>query len=109
MYHARAKAFSNSSGFSRNLLDIFSYSGSNLRARSDVSIIGLCFLYGSWASGNISGASFATHWYFPAGLFVSSHSYSNRNFKKYIPNLVGVRDQTSSNPEVNVSAPLPVL
>ena len=74
LYQALAKASANSSGFSRNRREIFSYAGSKRSDRSVVSIVGRCFLPSSNASGMISSASFATHCLAPAGLLVSSHS-----------------------------------
>jgi hypothetical protein len=74
LYQALANASANSSGFSRNRREIFSYVGSKRSDRSVVSIVGLCFLFGSNGSGMISSASFATYCLAPPGLVVSSHS-----------------------------------
>ncbi len=56
----------------------------------------------------IASAFFATHWCAPAGLAVSSYSYSKRFLKKPLPHWVGVVVQVTSRPLVIASAPLPV-
>ena len=73
-----------------------------------VSIVGVLPFDGSWASGMVSSASLATHWWAPAGLWTSSHSWPKRLSKKPLPHWVGVLVQVTSMPEVMVSAPLPV-
>ncbi len=73
-----------------------------------MSIVGRCFFDGSCASGMISWASLATHWWAPAGLWVSSYSYSKRFLKKPLLHWVGVAVQVTSRPEPMASAPLPV-
>jgi hypothetical protein len=62
----------------------------------------------SYASGTFSGPSLATHCFAPAGLSVSSHSWSKRFAKKPAPHLVGVLVQVTSMPLVMASLPLPV-
>ena len=108
LYQALANASANSSGCSWNRREIFSYTGSARSARSVVSIVGRCFRPGSKASGTVSVASSATHWWAPAGLSVSSHSWPNRLPKKPLPHWVGVLVQVTSRPLVIVSGPLPV-
>ncbi len=81
LYQALAKALPNSSGFSMNRREIFSYSGSKRSARSLVSMVGLRFGESGVGPGMIASASLATHWCAPAGLCSSSHSYLNRNSK----------------------------
>ncbi|MNE31611.1 hypothetical protein D3C80_1251880 [compost metagenome] len=71
-------------------------------------MVGRCFLLGSKASGMVSPTSLATHWCAPAGLLVSSHSYSNRCRKKSWFHWVGVVVQVTSKPLVMASLPLPV-
>jgi hypothetical protein len=71
-------------------------------------MIGTRFFDGSKGSGIAGAASVAVHWYAPAGLFVSSHSYLNRLSKKWLLHLVGVCDQMTSGPPVMASAPMPV-
>ena len=73
-----------------------------------VSIVGTCRFAGSCASGIVAGAFFATHWWAPAGLFVSSHSYSKRCLKKSWLHFAGVVVQVTSMPLVMVSPPLPL-
>src|ERR1700735_1587944 len=51
---------------------------------------------------------FGFHWFPPAGLLVSSHSWPNRFAKKLLLHLVGVWLQVTSGPPVIASAPLPV-
>ena len=65
---------------------------------------------GSCASGTVPAAapSFGFHWWAPAGLFVSSHSWPNRVSKKLLSHVVGVGVQAPSRPLVIVSAPLPL-
>jgi hypothetical protein len=107
LYQALANATENSLGFSRKRREIFSYSGSNRRARSLVSMVGLRFGESGAGPGTMSSASLATHWKAPAGLLVSSHSYLKRNLKKSLLHRVGVEVQVTSRPEVIASAPLP--
>src|SRR5215467_12960669 len=71
-------------------------------------MVGKCFFDLSWASGIVVGAPFAFHWYAPAGLLVSSHSFLNRLSKKWLLHFVGVCDQVTSGPPVTASAPTPV-
>ena len=53
---------------------------------------GACFFEGSCASGTVPlpAPFFGVHWFAPAGLFVSSHSYLNRLLKKWLLHFVGV-------------------
>src|SRR5512139_3983551 len=64
----------------------------------------------SWASGTVPGTAspLGLHWCAPAGLFVSSHSFSNRTRKKLLLHLVGVVVQVTSRPLPIASPPLPV-
>ena len=55
-----------------------------------------------------ASAPFAFHCLAPAGLFVSSHSFSNRFLKNRLLHLVGVCVQVTSGPPVMASAPMPV-
>src|ERR1700742_1955686 len=71
-------------------------------------MVGRCFLPLSNASGMSAFAPFAFHCLAPAGLFVSSHSYSNRFLKKRLLHLVGVCVQVTSGPPVIAWAPMPV-
>src|SRR5712671_3254616 len=87
---ARANASANWSGCSKKRREIFSYAGSSRRERSVVSIVGTCFFDVSKASGMEACAPFAFHCFAPAGLFVSSHSFSNRFLKKKLLHFVGV-------------------
>src|SRR6185295_17701442 len=82
--------------------------GSKRSERSVVNIIGTCFFDGSNASGMVAPAFFAFHCFAPAGLFVSSHSFSNRFLKKRLLHFVGVCVQVTSGPPVIASAPKPV-
>ena len=50
-----------------------------------------------------------THCCAPAGLFVSSHSHSNRFSKKLLSHLAGLVVQAPSSPLVKASAPTPLL
>src|SRR5690606_22294973 len=75
--------------------------------RSVVSMVGLCFLFLSNASGIIASAFFATHWCAPAGLLVSSHSNPKRFSKKLLLHWVGVLVQVTSSPLVIASFPFP--
>ena len=54
------------------------------------------------------GAGAGQQRFAPAGLFVSSHSFSNRFLKKKLLHFVGVCDQVTSGPPVMASAPMPV-
>jgi hypothetical protein len=80
------------------------------RATSDVSIVGGCLRSGSWASGTVSAAapSFGIHWCAPAGLALSSHSFSNSVSKKLLSHCTGVAVQVPSRPLVIASVPLPL-
>src|SRR5262249_51943033 len=71
-------------------------------------MVGTCFFDASNASGMFASAPFAFHCGTPAGLFVSSHSFSNRFLKKWLLHLVGVCVQVTSGPPVMASAPTPV-
>src|SRR5689334_1221573 len=71
-------------------------------------MVGTCFFEGSKASGMEASACFAFHCGTPAGLLVSSHSFSNRFLKKRLLHLVGVCVQVTSGPPVMVSAPMPL-
>ena len=106
--HARAKASANSSGFSRKRREIFSYSGSMRSARSVVSIVGGRGSESASGPGTVIDASLATHWWAPAGLDDSSHSWPNRFSKKPLLHWVGVAVHVTSRPLVIVSAPLPL-
>src|SRR5687768_1823128 len=110
LYQAFANAVANSSGFSWNRFAIGPYIGSNLRARSVVSIMGACRFDGSWASGTVPCASgfLGVHWKAPAGLLVNSQSKLNRLFRNPLPHFVGVFDHAPSRPLVMVSPPLPL-
>src|SRR5581483_11081364 len=77
--------------------------------RSVVSMVGTCFFDLSNASGISALPFFAFHCLAPAGLVVSSHSFSNRFLKKLLLHLVGVCDQVTSGPPVMASGPTPVL
>src|SRR3954453_4472292 len=85
--------------------------GSTLSARSVVSIIGACRFEGSWASGTVSWAapSFGVHCFAPAGLSVSSQSYSYRFSRKPLSHFVGSLVHAPSSPLVIVWAPPPPL
>src|SRR5690606_17306196 len=89
-------------------LEILPYSGSIRKERSVVSIVGRCFLLGSWASGVFSSASLAIHCLAPAGLICGSHSYSNKFLKKLLSHWVGVCVQVTSGPPPMACAPTPV-
>ena len=56
----------------------------------------------------IASASLATHWFAPAGLLVSSHSWPKSMSKKPLSHFVGSGVQVTSRPLVIASAPLPV-
>src|SRR5262249_58792017 len=71
-------------------------------------MVGTCFLDLSKASGIVAAAPFAFHCLAPAGLFVCSHSFSNRFLKKRLLHLVGVWVHVTSGPPVMASAPTPV-
>src|SRR5215475_4609205 len=71
-------------------------------------MVGTCFFDLSKASGIVASAPFAFHCFAPAGLFVSSHSFSNRFLKKRLLHFVGVCVQVTSGPPVIASAPTPV-
>src|SRR5246127_2635655 len=71
-------------------------------------MVGTCFFEGSCASGMSACAFFAFHCGTPAGLLVSSHSFSNRFLKNRLLHLVGVCVQVTSGPPVMASAPIPV-
>src|SRR5260370_2407154 len=71
-------------------------------------MVGTCFFDVSKASGIEASAPFAFHCFAPAGLFVSSHSFSNRFLKNRLLHFVGVCVQVTSGPPVMASAPTPV-
>src|SRR5499427_4262112 len=71
-------------------------------------MVGTCFFDLSKASGMEARAAFAFHCLAPAGLFVSSHSFSNRFLKKRLLHFVGVCVHVTSGPPVMASAPTPV-
>src|SRR5437868_11844714 len=71
-------------------------------------MVGTCFFEVSKASGMVASALFAFHCLAPAGLVVSSHSFSNRFLKKRLLHFVGVCVQVTSGPPVMASAPIPV-
>src|SRR5260370_12688442 len=71
-------------------------------------MVGTCFFALSKASGTVAAPFFAFHCFAPAGLFVSSHSFSNRFLKKRLLHFVGVCVQVTSGPPVIVSTPMPV-
>ena len=54
-----------------------------------------------------ASASFATHWFAPPGLLLSSHSYPNRLRKKLLSHWIGVWVQIPSRPLVQASPPTP--
>src|SRR5262245_1222854 len=56
----------------------------------------------------VASAFLARHCFAPAGLFVSSHSFSNKFLKKKLLHLVGVCVQVTSGPPVMVSPPRPL-
>src|SRR5579863_5570537 len=72
--------------------------------------MGACRFEASWASGTVPWASgfLGFHWWAPAGLLVSSHSYSKRFSKKPLSHFVGALVHAPSSPLVMVSSPLPV-
>src|SRR5262245_59536175 len=71
-------------------------------------MVGTCFLDLSKASGIVAAPFFAFHCGTPAGLLVSSHSFSNRFLKKLLFHGIGVCDQVIAGPPVMSSAPIPV-
>src|ERR1700758_4016035 len=71
-------------------------------------MVGTCFFDASKASGIVAAPFFAFHCGTPAGLLVSSHSFSNRFLKKLLLHCVGVCDQVTSGPPVMASAATPV-
>src|SRR5947208_15629359 len=71
-------------------------------------MVGTCFFDLSNASGMSAAALLAFHCFAPAGLLVSSHSFSNRFLKNRLLHLVGVWLQVTSGPPVIASAPNPV-
>ena len=71
-------------------------------------MVGTCFFDVSKASGTVGSTFLARHWFAPAGLFVSSHSFSKRFLKKRLLHFVGVCVQVTSGPPVMVSAPKPL-
>src|SRR5665213_1587845 len=71
-------------------------------------MVGRCVFDLSCASGTSAFAFLATHCFAPAGLLVSSHSFSNRFLKKRLLHLVGVCVHVTSGPPVMASPPTPV-
>src|SRR5580698_5224281 len=73
-------------------------------------MVGACFLFGSCASGTVPAPApcFGIHWNAPAGLLVSSHSYSNRFLKKSLSHFAGLAVHAPSRPLLIVSTPLPL-
>jgi hypothetical protein len=71
---------------------------------------GAIFFDGSWACGTVPAPApfFGVHCLAPAGLSVSSHSYSNRCLKKSLLHWTGVVVQVTSRPLVMAWAPTPV-
>src|SRR6188768_80749 len=108
--HALANESANACGLSLKRREIFSYAGSRRSDRSVVSIDGAIFLDVSWAAGTVPSPApfFGFHCLAPAGLVVSSHSYSKRCLKKSLLHFVGVVVQVTSRPLVMASAPTPV-
>src|SRR3954451_13320175 len=76
--------------------------------RSVVSMVGTCFFDLSNASGMSAAALLAFHCLAPAGLLVSSHSFSNRFLKNRLLQRVGVWVHVTSGPPVMACAPIPV-
>ena len=75
-----------------------------------MSIPGAFFFDPSCASGTVPAPAsfFGFHCFAPAGLVVSSHSYSNRCLKKSLLHLAGVVVHVTSRPLVMACAPRPV-
>src|SRR6201996_2873193 len=71
-------------------------------------MVGTCFFDLSKASGIDAVPLLAFHCLAPAGLLVSSHSFSNRFLKKRLLHFVGVCVQVTSGPPVMASAPMPL-
>src|SRR5215475_5548037 len=71
-------------------------------------MVGTCFFDLSKASGIVEAPAFARHCFAPAGLVVSSHSFSNRFLKNRLLHFVGVCVQVTSGPPLIASAPIPV-
>ena len=71
---ARAKASAKAAGSFCQRLPMASYAGSKRSARSEVNIMGRCFLSLMWASGMRASTSLAYHCHAPPGPFWSSHS-----------------------------------
>ena len=72
-------------------------------------MFGAIFFEGSCAFGTVPAPApfFGFHCLAPAGLSVSSHSYSKRCLKKSLLHFVGVVVQVTSRPLVMACAPLP--
>src|SRR3954471_24522348 len=70
-------------------------------------MVGSRFFAWSKGSGTVGCPFLACHWLAAAGLFVSSHSCSNRFLKKRLLHFVGVWVQVNSGPPVIASAPIP--
>src|ERR1700716_3609356 len=77
---------------------------------SVVAIIGGCRFDGSCASGTAFAAApfFGFHWFAPAGLLVSSHSWPNNVSKKLLSHFVGVGVHAPSRPLVMVWPAMPL-
>src|SRR3954467_12098001 len=71
-------------------------------------MVGRRFFVLSKGSGTEGCPFLACHCFAPAGLFVSSHSFSNRFLKNRLLHFVGVCVQVTSGPPVMASAPNPV-
>src|SRR6201996_4691349 len=71
-------------------------------------MVGTCFFDLSKASGIDALPFLAFHCLAPAGLLVSSHSFSNRFLKKRLLQRVGVWVHATSGPPVMASAPWPL-
>src|SRR5262245_37706829 len=100
--HAFANASANACGSLRKRREIFSYAGSSRSDRSVVSMFGAIFFDGSCAEGTVPSPAlfFGFHCFAPAGLVVSSHSYSKRCLKKSLLHFVGVVVHVTSRPLV---------
>src|SRR6476619_6200905 len=71
-------------------------------------MVGRRFFVWLKGSGTVACPFLACHCFAPAGLFVSSHSFSNRFLKNRLLHFVGVCDQMTSGPPVIASRPIPV-
>src|SRR5580704_2204667 len=71
-------------------------------------MVGTRFFVLSNGSGTLAWPFLACHCFAPAGLAVSSHSFSKRFLKNRLLHFVGVCVQVTSGPPVMASAPIPV-